>query len=1063
MRNPALLALVSLLSFSLWAQSTNGSITGRVTDPSKAVLPAAKVVLTDIDRGATYTVSSDKAGGYLFPNVAPGNYRMEVQKQGFRSVIKPAVIVHLQDALEINFEMSLGAVSESITVTAGAPIINTNDASVSTVVDQAYLKNMPLNGRSFQDLILLTPGVVTQTPQLSAAGITPGVGQTGEFSVNGQRTEENYYTVDGVSANVGATAGANMNQFGGSGGSVAASTALGTTQALVSIDDLQEFRIQSSTYSAEYGRNPGAQIAFETKSGTNQWHGTAYDYFRNDFFDASDYFTNYLRALQPTLTKGALRQNDFGGTFGGPIRIPHLYDGKDKTFFFFSYEGLRLIQPQPAAVMPVPDNSLRQSTPSPLNQVLNAFPLPTPGAPDDQANGVAQYIAGWSNPSSIDSTSVRFDHVVKDRTRLFFRFSNTHSDSAALQGLPTGAAAPSVNQTSTYTMRTYTGGASTLISSRLSNEFRVNYSSNVTTSVNAIESVGGNTPVNLIQLAGLAPTAAPEVIFLSGPFFFQQFAGETAGAQRQWNLIDTVSYTLGHHQLKFGADYRRLTPYAVPNDSAFYVFCCDITSIQANSSFAVVNSSVSAYPLITNLSVFAEDEWKATQRLNLSLGLRWEVNPATGVTQGVKPYTVNFQGSGPDTWTLAPAGTPLWKTTWFNFAPRLGAAYTLRNSTGRETVLRGGAGLFFDTAQQLAGLSFSSGPGFGADGLPQQSPFPGNLVVPQVQNPPQPPFRGVVGFAPHLQLPYTIQWNTSIEQALGRSQALSISYVGSHASRLLQQNVYTSATNPILGGSGEFLVVQNGLTSDYNALQIQFHRRLSRGLTALASHTWSHCIDDGSINFNNGYERGNCDFDVRHSFSGALSFDVPNVSHNGIGSIFLHHWGIDGRFIARTAFPVDLLGNQSFDPNTGRRLTNGLNFTGKPIYIYGAQCSAVYAIDFGNTLPCPGGRAINPDAFTAASSGLGNVPRTFARGFDAWQMNVAIRREFPVYENLKLQFRAEAFNVFNHPSFGTINPGFGQNTFGQATATLANSLGVLNPLYQMGGARSLQFALKLVF
>src|SRR5438874_2632061 len=241
-------------------------------------------------------------------------------------------------------------------------MINTTDASVSTVVDQTYIQNMPLNGRSFQDLILLTPGVTTQTTQPTNS-FSVGVGQTGEFSVNGQRTESNYYTVDGVSANVGigANTGDNPLFYSGASGSVGASTALGTTQALVSVDDLQEFRVQSSTYSAEYGRNPGGQFAFETKSGTNQWHGTAYDYLRNDFFDANDWFNDYLQVMQPPT-----RQNDFGGTFGGPIRIPHLYNGKDKTFFFVSYEGLRLIQPQAALTTFVPDLCMRGAGPCPM-------------------------------------------------------------------------------------------------------------------------------------------------------------------------------------------------------------------------------------------------------------------------------------------------------------------------------------------------------------------------------------------------------------------------------------------------------------------------------------------------------------------------------------------------------------------------------------------------------------------------------------------------------------------------------------------------------------------------
>src|SRR5260370_1107352 len=240
-------------------------------------------------------------------------------------------------------------------------MLNTTDASISTVVDQTYIKNMPLNGRSFQDLILLTPGIVTQTPQ----NTTSALGQTGEFSVNGQRAEENYYTVDGVSANLGAPSGVNMNIYSGTSGSLAAATALGTTQALVSVDDLQEFRVQSSTSSAEDGRNPGGQFAFETKSGTNQWHGTAYDYLRNGTMDATDWFNKYLGLTEPNLTKPATRQNDFGGTLGGPVRIPRSYNGTDKTFFFVSYEGVRLIQPRPSTTLPGPDLCMRGPGPCP--------------------------------------------------------------------------------------------------------------------------------------------------------------------------------------------------------------------------------------------------------------------------------------------------------------------------------------------------------------------------------------------------------------------------------------------------------------------------------------------------------------------------------------------------------------------------------------------------------------------------------------------------------------------------------------------------------------------------
>src|SRR5437660_2440104 len=233
-------------------------------------------------------------------------YRIDVSHVGFKSILKPDVIFNVRDAVAINFKLPIGAINETVTVEGGVSLVDTESAAVSTVVDQTYVKNMPLNGRSFQDLILLTPGAVTQTPQVNPNNSAfTGLGQSGEFSVNGQRTESNYYTVDGVSANVGATGGV-MIQGGGPSGSVPGATALGTTQALVSVDDLQEFRVQSSTYSAEYARNPGGQFAFETKSGANQWHGTGFDYLRNNYFDANDWFNDYLK-----VPEAPLRQNDF--------------------------------------------------------------------------------------------------------------------------------------------------------------------------------------------------------------------------------------------------------------------------------------------------------------------------------------------------------------------------------------------------------------------------------------------------------------------------------------------------------------------------------------------------------------------------------------------------------------------------------------------------------------------------------------------------------------------------------------------------------------------------------
>jgi len=1054
-----LFACAVSLVLPLAAQSPNGTINGLVLDPSNKVIGGADILVINDATGLKYSGKTNDDGIYVVPNLPPGAYRLQVSKVGFKTIIKPDIVLNIQDALSINFTLPVGAVFETVTVEGGASMVNTTDASVSSVVDQSYVKNMPLNGRSFQDLILLTPGIVTVSPQSGAT-----LGTSGEFSVNGQRTESNYYTVDGVSANVGAAVGFSMTEGAGASGSVAASTALGSTQALVSVDDLQEFRVQSSTYSAEYGRNPGGQFAFETKSGANQWHGSAYDYLRNGVVDAPDWFNDYYNNPE-----AALRQNDFGGTVGGPVGVPGLYHGKDKTFFFVSYEGLRLTAPRAASVYYVPDLCLRgvaasctgTSAPAPaaLQPALNAFPLPSPKGIDDTTNGIAQFMGTWSNPSSLDSTSVRFDHVVSDKLRLFFRFSNTES-SSALRGADGNS--PSTDQTSTYTIRTYTAGITSAFTNRLSNDFRLNYTSNEAGTLGQIDAFGGSTPVNVGQLSGLdARSFTNFALFYSGysPTLNQQ---QSSGSQRQWNLVDTVGLSLGRHQFKFGVDYRRLAPIVIQSSPAAYFYYFSESGVQANSAYTAVEAIADAYPSYTNFSAFAQDEWKVSQRLSLSLGLRWEVDPAPGVTQGLKPYTI--QGSSPSTWTLAPQGTPLWQTAWFNFAPRLGAAYVLHDAPGRETVVRGGGGVFFDTGQQTGSLGFGTA-GFVAYSTPQFLPFPtdAGALVPVIANPPVPPYFSV-SYPSHLQLPYTLQWNASVEQALGKSQTLTVSYVGSHAARLLRENGVVPANNPNFSQIDFF---ENGLTADYDALQLQFKRRLSRGLTALTSYTWSHCIDYGSQDFSLGYQRGNCDFDIRHNLSAAFSYDLPSVGHNGFVNAALHHWGLDDRFTARTAFPVTLSGNETFDPETGQYFYSGLNFSSpsQPIYLYGANCASVLQ-GLGDLLPgegCPGGRAVNPNAFTAPATGLGDAPRNFVRGFGAWQTDMAVRRDFPIHERLKLQFRAEAFNIFNHPNFGTINANFGQATFGQATATLASSLGVLSPLYQQGGARSMQFALKFVF
>jgi hypothetical protein len=1057
--NLAVLFLVLFFSASNTAfpQSPNGSISGVVLDQDAKSIPGAELIVLNDVTGERHVTSTNNEGIYAVSDLPPGPYRIQVAKVGFKSIIKPDIVLNVQDALSINFTLPIGATSVVVTVEGGAPVINTTDGSVSTVIDHKFIENVPLNGRSFQDLILLTPGVVTNSPQTPSA-----IGVSGEFSVNGQRTEANYYTVDGVSANVGLAAG--FVETPGTSGSISSATALGTTHSLVSVDALEEFRVHSSTYSAEYGRSPGGQFSFVTRSGTNQWHGTAFDYLRNNFFDANDWFNDFFQVRQP-----ALRQNDFGGTLGGPIKIPGLYDGKDKSFFFFSYEGLRLRQPQEATISHVPTAALRSTAPSALQAVLNSFPLPNcagssaaTSCTNDLGNGLGDFVGSWSNPSSLDAYSFRVDHNLNSKLRLFFRFSDTPSEvSSRFSGVLFGV--PSTTDTTTFETRTFTAGATSVLSKRLNNDFRLNFSTNESTIDLLPDNFGGATRVNLLQAQNLDlslfPNASLSICLAPLGYFSCIYQQSRLGKQKQWNVVDTLNISRGRHELRFGVDYRRLAARQYTNNPTVDYVYDSPQAVQNNSvDFGFAESFAAAFPVYTNFSAFGQDEWRLSPRLSLSMGLRWDVNPAPGVSQGNQPYTIKGNITDPASLQLAAKGTPLWQTSWANVSPRLSAAYILRTTSGFETVVRGGFGVFFDTGQQEGSQGFQ-GPGFqalkffgGIFGKPSSFPLSVPQITPPIINPPAVPYGTFYAFPSHLSLPFTLQWNVSAAQALGRSQSLTVSYVGANGRRLLRlQPIAAGSLNPA------FTVIEfygNGLTSDYGALQVQFQRRFTQGLQLLASYNWAHSIDYGSYNAALPYKRASSDFDVRNSFSSALSYDIPRVVRGHLDAL-LGSWGVDGRITARSGFPVTLNGDLVEDPATAQFSYAGLNLVpGKTIYIYGSQY--------------PGGRSINPDAFVLPAPGtVGNAPRNLARGFGAWQMDLAVHRTFALHEGLKLQFRAESFNILNHPNFGLVNPNYcapGPGcTFGQATATLAQSLGVLSSVYQTGGPRSMQLSLKLLF
>jgi hypothetical protein len=435
MRSVSFFAFLLLLSSTpaLRAQSTNASLFGRVTDPSKAVIANAKVFAINTATNFRYETTTNISGEYYLTNLPPGPYRLEIEKTDFKKLIKPDVTLHVQDAIELNFELAIGSGSEAVTVESGAPLLNTESATVSTVIDRTFVEDIPLNGRSFQTLIMLTPGVV----------VTPtALDNQGQFSVNGQRADANYFTVDGVSANFGVTGYPPLMQS--AGGALPALNALGGTNSLVSVDAMQEFRIQTSSFAPEFGRTPGGQISIVTRSGTSSFHGTLFDYFRNGVLDANDWFANYSH-----LPKPQDKQNDFGGVAGGPVF-------KDKTFFFFSYEGLRLRQPVTQETV-VPDTASRRQASATIQPYLNAYPVAN-GA--ELGGGLAQFNGSYSNPVSLDAYSIRIDQVISPKRTLFGRYN--YSPSNTEQRGPTFQVGPVLSTTESASFSVQTLAADTL-------------------------------------------------------------------------------------------------------------------------------------------------------------------------------------------------------------------------------------------------------------------------------------------------------------------------------------------------------------------------------------------------------------------------------------------------------------------------------------------------------------------------------------------------------------------------------------------------------------------------
>jgi hypothetical protein len=1024
-----LLVLGVLTSVPVFAQMETATLSGVISDPKGGVVPDVEVTATRIETGTIFTTKTNGAGIYSFIGLLPGHYHLTIQKPGFKEIAIRELELHVQDKLEQNFSLEIGSVSETITVTANNLNVNTTDASVSTVIDRNFVESLPLNGRSFNTLLQLTPGVVIAT---SASPTNPG-----QFSIAGQRTDANTFTVDGVSANFGVSTSADPGNSGT--GTAQAFSVLGGTSSLVSVDDLQEFRILTSAFAPEFGRAPGGQVILSTRSGTNDLHGGVFDYFRNTAMDANNWFANNVG-----LPRVPEHHNDFGVFLGGPIR-------KDKTFFFFSYEGARLRLPESAPIL-VPSEYARQTASPQLAPYLDVYPLPNDGT---ATPGVytSEFTGSYSNQSTLNATSVRIDHTFNSRFSIFGRYNDAPSQ--LIQSNFVELDTVNVNT------RTLTVGMNMLVNNSVSASVRGNYSEQTSGYIAALSPIGGGVPLDPSLLVGPLPNQATAVLFvpLDGTQSYQT-GPQARNRTRQMNFVGDVSIVSGKHRLKFGADYSGIFLHTAPPQNYLLYEIGSIEGfvtgpLEGQATVFGAGTNIVSEILSQGLSLYAQDTFQVTPRLTLTYGLRWELAPAPSGLSGTDLAAWRNTSNPPEI-TLAPPGTAIWNTTYGNFAPRVGIAYRL-NDEG-SAVLRAGFGMFYDTgagsaaslAKNFPNYFFQSFPGIGMPVNNLTSYLPVTSL--------NPPYPFAEGFAPNLILPRSYQWNVALEKSFSGNQAISVTYVGQAGRNLLRQAAFYQPTPDF---SSEFFLTGNDARSNYNALQVQYRKPLTGRLQALLGYTWSHSLDNASndvvaglsdtvISEANDY--ASSDFDVRQSFSGAVTYALPATGATGVASRLTRDWFVDGVVVARTGFPFNaLVLGTSPDPG-GYVTTRPDRVPGEPFWI--------------SDPTAPGGKSLNPAAFSVPSViRQGTEGRNDIPGFGLVQVDLSLSRKFAITERVNLQFRADAFNAFNHPNFAN-PPGYFQfGAFGLQSQTMLNQAlgGGLNALFQEGGPRSLQVSLKLSF
>lgn len=1032
----AAFACALMLSSGLALPAAGDGVSGVVHDFRAQVLPGAEVQVQSESTGARRKTRTDDEGRYAVAGLPPGPYKVTVRMAGFRTVARGGAILDAGQSLALDFSMELLTLHEVITVVSGHDEIDPSTSDSLLMTRTSPGATLPINGNDFRASFDLLPGVV----------ITPaGVSDAGQFTSNGQRPNASAYRVDGVSANTGVGGSGLPGSFPGA--SLPAMTAIGTTENLASPETTQSVELRTSAFAPEYGERPGAQASVTTRCGSNEFHGEGFSQLRDSGWAARDWFANSLGLS--AFPRSTYRR--FGGVIGGPV-------WRNRTFFFAGLESSRLNYTG-IEVIQVPSLQARLNAPAALLGSLDYFPPPlSPDLSDGTAvgNGQVNRIATLRTANirldqSLGSHGTLFMHAVDSpstsQSSLFDTSSGTLHWSSITVGLTAGRSKGTIYETRSNYSRAR-------LSSRLSDLWAPVFS------LAGFNSFQASRSASVYALG--QPDAARTLLGLSVPGI-GQFIGGDMGSPRQdqWELRQTMGRSLGRHQLRVGVDYTRLR---ASRDSSSATIIGAVPGLESllNGGTAVLTYSPvpqEGRPVHAG-SLFAQDTFRAGERLTLVYGFRAELTPPSGSQIPGPNIMGSWTGSA---WRLAFAGdvygTAPWPLRYNQIAPRLGLGYRL---PGSSLALRAGAGLFYDATlgaslNPVNGAPFNSwllaggGTGSAGGGYGSIGSWPDGGSAPDV-------VRFLTGYSPALQLPASYQWRATIETALGRRGTASAGYFGSKDAHLLGNEAYVDPATGVLVRR----VILTGSSSNYQALQLRYTGNLASNLFASFSYAWSHSIDNGSQDsgvflihpsYRLDETRASSNFDVRHALTAALSYRVPRWAHLNRALV---DWTVSGILRARSGFPVDLyMGEQAL----GQSFYN----VGHPDRVPGAP---VWISDSS----VGGGRRLNPAAFSAPSSGRqGTLGRNSITGNGLAQWDASLRREFPIYRRISLEAVVTLFNVLNHPAFSDPVPYLSSPFFGMPISMQNLMLGSGTPntglpaLFQSGGARSAELSFRLMF